>query len=136
VISNRTPRLLAIDDNLDCAELIARVANKCGYEARAIADVPALPGILANWMPDVLTLDLCMPQDDGIAVLSLLNEKGFSGGVLIISGQEEWLRRSAGRLASAHGLKVIADISKPINVKDLREMLASLPAQDGTRPAA
>jgi len=128
VSANRPQRLLAIDDNLDCAELIARVADKCGYEARAVTDIPALPAMLADWMPDVLTLDLCMPQEDGIAVLSLLNKQGFHGSVLIVSGQEEWLRRSAGRLAAAHGLNVIADIAKPIDVKGLRETLVNLPS--------
>lgn len=124
--ANRMQRLLAIDDNLDCAELIARVADKCGYESRAVTDIPALPGMLANWMPDVLTVDLCMPQEDGIAVLSLLGDQGFHGSVLIISGQEAWLRRSAGKLASAHGLNVIADVAKPIDVKGLRETLIKI----------
>jgi CheY-like chemotaxis protein len=127
--NHQTRRLLAIDDNLDCAELIARVAGKCGLEARAITDIPTLPALLADWMPDVLTLDLCMPQEDGIAVLSLLNQEGFFGSVLIVSGQEAWLRRSAGRLAAAHGLNVIADIAKPIDVKELRETLTNLPSQ-------
>jgi len=126
VNANRNQRLLSIDDNLDCAELIVRVADKCGYEARAVTDIPTLHAMLADWMPDVLTLDLCMPQEDGIAVLALLNKQGFHGSVLIVSGQEDWLRRSAGRLAAAHGLKVIADIAKPIDVKQLRETLINL----------
>jgi CheY-like chemotaxis protein len=124
----RAQRLLAIDDNADSAELIARIANKCGYDARATTDVPALSRIVADWMPDIITLDLCMPQDDGIAVLSILQEQGFSGGVMIISGQEEWLRKATGRLAAARGLKVITDMSKPINIGELREALTSLPA--------
>jgi two-component system chemotaxis response regulator CheB len=123
-------RLLAIDDNSDSAELIARIADRCGYEAQAVADVIALGDVMANWMPDVLTLDLCMPHDDGIAVLSFLNEKQFSGSLLIISGQEQWLRRAAGRLASAHGLKVIADMAKPIDLAELRGILVGLQAAE------
>jgi DNA-binding response OmpR family regulator len=117
---------LAIDDNIDSAELIARIANKCGYEARAMADGQALSGLMADWIPDIVTLDLCMPQDDGIAMLSLLKDKGFHGSLLIISGQDEWFRKTAGRLASARGLKVVADLSKPISVKELRETLSGL----------
>jgi CheY-like chemotaxis protein len=125
----RAQRLLAIDDNIDSAELIARIANKCGYEARAMAD-GALSGVMADWIPDIVTLDLCMPQDDGIAMLSLLQEKGFSGSLVIISGQDEWFRKTAGRLAAARGLKVAADLSKPISVKELRETLAGLSGAD------
>jgi two-component system, chemotaxis family, chemotaxis protein CheY len=130
----RAQRLLAIDDNLDSAELIARIANKCGYEARAIADVPALSRVVMDWMPDIITLDLCMPQDDGFVVLSMLREQGFSGSLLIISGQDEWLRKAAGRLATARGLKVITDMSKPINIGELRVALTSLTAA-GASPA-
>jgi DNA-binding response OmpR family regulator len=124
----RAQRLLAIDDNLDSAELIARIASKCGYEARAIADIPALSRVVVDWMPDIVTLDLCMPQDDGIVVLSMLREQGFSGSLLIISGQDEWLRKAAGRLATAQGLNVITDMSKPINIGELRVALTSLTA--------
>jgi len=130
----RAQRLLAIDDNLDSAELIARIASKCGYEARAIADVPALSRVVIDWMPDIVTLDLCMPQDDGIVVLSMLREQGFSGSLLIISGQDEWLRKAAGRLAAARGLNVITDMSKPINIGELRVALTSLTAA-GASPA-
>jgi DNA-binding response OmpR family regulator len=122
----RAQRLLAIDDNLDSAELIARIANKCGYEARAIADVPALSSVVMDWMPDIITLDLCMPQDDGLVVLSMLREQGFAGRLLIISGQDEWLRKAAGRLATARGLTVIRDMAKPINIGELRVALTSL----------
>jgi two-component system chemotaxis response regulator CheB len=123
-------RLLAVDDNGDSAELIARIATRCGYEARAVADLRELPDLLAKWRPDVLTLDLCMPQEDGIAVLPTLNESGFEGGLLIISGQEDWLRRAAGRLASAQGLNVIGDLAKPIDIKTLRETLIKFQDND------
>lgn len=127
---SETLRLLAVDDNGDSAELIARIATRCGYEARAVADLRQLPGLLSSWKPDVLTLDLCMPQEDGIAVLPTINENGFAGGLLIISGQEDWLRRAAGRLASAQGLNVIGDLAKPIDIKTLRETLTKLQTGD------
>ena len=119
-------RLLAVDDHSDSAELIARVAVKCGYEARSIADPRALAGILQEWKPEVLTLDLCMPQEDGIAVLSTLKDVGFAGRLIIISGQDDWLRKSAGRLAEARGINVVDDISKPVDLKSLRDLLLKL----------
>ena len=63
-------RLLAVDDNSDSAELIVRVASKCGYEARPMTDLRPLRSVLEEWKPHVLTLDLVMPQEDGIAILS------------------------------------------------------------------
>jgi len=119
-------RLLAVDDNSDSAELIARVAAKCGYDARSMTDPSALERVLDEWKPQVLTLDLCMPEEDGISVLSLLTRSGFSGHLLIISGQDEWFRKTASRLASARGLNVADDLCKPVDLKALRELLTQL----------
>jgi CheY-like chemotaxis protein len=119
-------RLLAVDDNSDSAELIVRVAAKCGYDARSMTDPSALARVLDEWKPQVLTLDLCMPEEDGISVLSLLTQRGFSGHLLIISGQDEWFRKTASRLASARGLNVADDLCKPVDLKALRELLTQL----------
>jgi CheY-like chemotaxis protein len=63
-------KLLAVDDNLDSAELIARVARKCGYDVRTMEDTRSIRQMLNDWKPEVLTLDLCMPQEDGIALMT------------------------------------------------------------------
>jgi DNA-binding NtrC family response regulator len=122
------PRLLAVDDNHDSAELIARVATKCGYEAKTIGDLDELRNVLTAWQPTVLTLDLCMPQEDGIGVLSMLKECDFNGQLVIISGQDGWLRKAAARLADARGLKVAEDLGKPVDLKALRDLLNGINA--------
>jgi len=58
---------------------------------------------LEDWKPEVITLDLCMPEEDGIGVFATLHESGFQGELVIISGQDDWLRKTASRLASARG---------------------------------
>ena len=119
-------RLLAVDDHADSAELIVRIANKCGYDARAMSDARSLSTVLKTWKPEVLTLDLCMPEEDGIAIFSTLMDAGFSGDLIIVSGQDDWLRKTAGRLATARGLKVTDDLSKPVDLSALRAVLARL----------
>ena len=91
-----------------------------------MTDPSTLARVLDEWKPQVLTLDLCMPDEDGISVLSLLTQSGFSGHLLIISGQDEWFRKTASRLASARGLNVVDDLCKPVDLKVLRELLTQL----------
>ena len=122
-------RLLAVDDDAASANLIVRVAAKCGYEAQALTNPQALKEMLKEFQPDVLTLDLCMPQEDGIATMSMLEGSGFSGKLIIISGQDTWLRKIAGRLGHALGVNVIDDLSKPLDLKALRDLLAKLQLQ-------
>jgi two-component system, chemotaxis family, chemotaxis protein CheY len=130
-----TPRLLAVDDNLDSAELIARIAEKSGYEARSMSDPRALVEVIAAWRPDILTLDLCMPQEDGVHLLALLAASGFAGQLIIISGQDGWMRKVARRLATARGLKVAEDLGKPLDIKELRRLLTTL-KETASRSAA
>ena len=119
-------RLLAVDDNADSAELVARVAAKSGYEVRSLTDTRSLRAVLEEWKPEVITLDLCMPEEDGIGIFATLHESGFQGELVIVSGQDDWLRKTASRLASARGLRVAADLSKPVDLSVLRGLLAKL----------
>ena len=129
---HRKARLLAIDDHADSAELIARLAAKLGYDSRTAASSHELRNTLGSWQPDILTLDLSMPEEDGLGVFSLLEQQGFGGRIVIISGHDEWLRRSAGRLASAKGLNIAGNLSKPIDLKTLRGLLAELEVETRT----
>src|SRR5258705_13260711 len=74
-----TKRLLAIDDDPDAAQLIIKIANKCGYLGRSVSDTHDIRNVLKEWRPDILTLDLCMPQEDGFEILLLLQEVEFVG---------------------------------------------------------
>jgi two-component system, chemotaxis family, chemotaxis protein CheY len=119
-------RLLSVDDNVDSAELVARIAGRCGYEARVASTPDAIRTAVQTWNPQVLALDLSMPELNGIDLLRLLQENGFEGRVLIISGHDDWMRASAGRLAEARGLKVVGDMQKPLDTGRLRQLLAEV----------
>lgn len=119
-------RLLAVDDSIDSADLVARVATKCGYEAQVTYDPMRVKALVVSWKPEILTLDLCMPETDGIDLLSVLEEAGFNGLLVIISGQDGWFRKAASRLAETRGLKVVDDLQKPVDIAALRELLNRL----------
>jgi len=121
-------RLLAVDDNKDCSELIVRTALKCGYEAFPLADARSLLETISRWQPHIITLDLCLPEVDGFEILSLLKTAQFSGQLIIVSGQPEYLRDQALRLASGHGLRMLTHMSKPIELAQLRELLTTVKA--------
>ena len=122
----RKGRLLAVDDSADSAALVARVADKCGYDAQATSDPTTVAALVASFKPEILTLDLCMPEADGIDLLSVLGEARFDGVVVIISGQDGWFRKAASRLAETRGLKVVDDLQKPIDIAALRDLLNRL----------
>jgi CheY-like chemotaxis protein len=124
--SNRVKSLLAIDDNADAAGLIVRIANKCGFSGRALSDTRDVRKLLKEWQPDVLTLDLCMPEEDGFQIIAILEEVQFRGHLVVISGKDEWLRKAACDLAELRGIKIATHLQKPINVQSFRDVLTTL----------
>src|SRR5690242_20132314 len=99
-------RLLAVDDNDHCSELIVSAAVHSGYEAFKVADVGTLREAIAHWRPHVITLDLCHPSVDEFEILLSLKTVQFNGQLVIISGQSELLRSQASKVAAANGLRV------------------------------
>jgi DNA-binding response OmpR family regulator len=122
----RRLRLLVVDDDSDAAGLVLRAATRCGYDAVSVLEMSTLESVLRNMQPDVLTLDLCMPHKDGIEVLSYLKTIAFKGQIIIISGQDDWLRKQARDLALTRGLNVAAEMGKPLDLNALRALLTRL----------
>jgi DNA-binding response OmpR family regulator len=117
--SHGVKSLLAVDDNPDAAHLIVRISNKCGYLGRALSDTRDIRHVLKEWQPDVLTLDLCMPEEDGFQILPILQEVEFKGHLVVISGKDEWLRKSgmrAGRVTGDQNRNALAQADKRSNI--------------------
>ena len=119
-------RLLAVDDDKNSTDLIVRNALRCGYECFSVYDAHSLRGIIPHWRPHVITLDLCLPDAKRFQTISILNAVQFSGDVIIISGQPDWYRREAADFALHSGLRVTADLPKPIQIAELRRVLDTI----------
>ena len=84
-----TLRLLAVDDDASSAELIVRVAERCGYEAFATSDSRGVVSLAKALNPDIMAIDINMPNIDAVGLFALLAEAGFAGRILIVSGEDE-----------------------------------------------
>jgi CheY-like chemotaxis protein len=116
-------RLLLIDDEPQMRSFLSRVAQGCGYEVRNTDDAAGFKEAYASWSPDIVILDLVMPQVDGIELLRFLAEQASKTRILIISGFDPKVLDAAHRLGAAHGLSMIGALSKPVRVAELRTIL-------------
>src|SRR6185436_8247451 len=119
-------RLLAIDDDEDCADLIVRAAVKCGYEGLPITNADSLAEAVAMWHPDVVTLDIGMPSVDGADALALLADVNFKGQVIIVSGKQDWQRKLVADLGLRLGLAIAANEQKPVDIARLPRLLLGI----------
>ena len=112
-------RLLVIDDEEDICDLIAEIGMRHGLEARTTSNTENVQQLLADFMPDIIMMDLMMPGIDGVELLRLLSDKARNAKLCLISGSDARVLNSARRLGSAHGLDVIAALEKPLSIPTL-----------------
>lgn len=123
---NHSPRLLAVDDDALSAELIVRVAERCGYEAFATSDPRGVMNLVEALDPAVIAVDISMPHVDAMELFDLLSAGGYRGRILIVSGQDEQTLRVVQRSAGLAGLDCPAAYQKPIDVARLRHTLSNV----------
>jgi DNA-binding response OmpR family regulator len=119
----RPLRLLAVDDDASSAVLIVRVAERCGYEAFATSDSRGVVNLANALSPDIMAIDINMPNIDAGGLLQLLAQAGYRGRVLIVSGEDESVLRETQAKAEALGLSVPYIQQKPLDFQKLRAML-------------
>jgi CheY-like chemotaxis protein len=76
--------------------------------------------------PDVVVCDLNMPVNDGFQFMEHLGAKGFSGGVILLSGMDDRTLKSAQLMAQFHRLQFLGTLKKPVGRSDLQTALAKL----------
>jgi two-component system response regulator MprA len=59
------PRVLVVDDDPGIREVLLLGLEEDGYEARAVENGAVALSTLAVWRPDLIILDLMMPEMDG-----------------------------------------------------------------------
>src|SRR6185503_6220323 len=119
-------RLLAVDDDKDSAELIVRNALRCGYECFPVYDARTLREIIPHWRPHVITLDLCLPDAEQFETILTLQSVQFTGDLIIVSGQTDAYRKEAAEFGARGGLRVTADLPKPVQIVELRKVLDTI----------
>ncbi|MCL7942068.1 EAL domain-containing protein [Halomonas sp. ATCH28] len=119
----KPPRLLILDDEVMTGETIARVADFDGFDARHITSPAIFFEQVTTWQPDILAIDLIMPEMDGVEVMAELARRGCQPRLIITSGVGSRVLDAAARSAREHGLDIVGVIAKPFSASSLRELL-------------
>jgi len=121
-----TMKILVLDDETFMLKLISRVLSNLGY-----SDVSSFAGGVAalesfkspNSPPDLILLDLNMPEMDGIEFIRHLVELRYTGSLILISGEDERMLVTAERLVRSQKISVLGYIHKPIKPEVLSALL-------------
>ncbi len=128
-------RILVVDDEPFVLKLLVRQLTQLGFD-KVLSCEHAQDALAivkdGSQIVDVIFTDLQMPGMDGVEFVRQLTATGYSGELVLVSGEDPRILRSAQKLAQAHGLHVLGALLKPATREQLRERL-DLPAP--TMPA-
>lgn len=115
--------MIVVDDRDDVRKLVVRIARREGYDVRDTANPDEFVNLVRAEQPDVVAIDVVMPDKDGVEIIGELAGIGFTGKLVIMSGYEGEFLLQSGKLAKAHGLDLVGTLPKPIIIDDLRRIL-------------
>ena len=123
-------RLLVIDDEVEFATFVGRVATDCGYVTAVASNPEEFRARLAAIQPDVIVMDLQMPRVDGVELLRELAQSSVGAKIILASGVDSRVLDTAKQLGIGAGLDVMATVLKPVRAAELRRLLDSVKGQN------
>jgi EAL domain-containing protein (putative c-di-GMP-specific phosphodiesterase class I)/FixJ family two-component response regulator len=113
-------RILILDDDAAVGQTIRWMAESLGFEAEFVTRPKEFFRRLDQMRPDIITIDLVMPELDGVEIMRILAERKSRARIVISSGMGTRVLEAAQRSATEHGLSIAGVISKPISREALR----------------
>ncbi len=114
-------RLLVVDDEPHIADLVATVARYEGWHAVTAGSGRAALAEAAEFGPDIVVLDLMLPDLDGFTVLDRLRENGSAVPVVFLTAKDATADRIAGLTRGGDDYLV-----KPFSVEELMARLRAV----------
>ena len=116
-----TPLILLVEDNADLAEGVEYNLRLEGYDVKVAENGRLGVEAARSWRPDVILLDLMLPEMDGYQVLRTIRADGNAVPVVILTARGE-------EADKVRGFRLDADqyVTKPFSIVELLERIASL----------
>jgi DNA-binding response OmpR family regulator len=110
------PKILLVDDEPDAVELVEFNLRAAGFDVLSAADGAEALTKARNASPNLIVLDLMLPEIDGLEVCKILRRDRATAGIPIIM-----LTAKAAEIDRVLGLEIGADdyVTKPFSPREL-----------------
>jgi EAL domain-containing protein (putative c-di-GMP-specific phosphodiesterase class I) len=115
----RDPVLLAFDDDQEIVETICAIGGRAGFHSVPSTSSGRLRELVESSKPDVIVLDLQMPEQDGVSALRQLADMQCPAKIFLITGMDERTIASAEQYGLRRGLAVFGTLQKPFDPDEL-----------------
>lgn len=125
MINHSALKILVIDDEPFMLNLHVRILARLGYTSvtpcggarRALEAMDC-----SARAPDLILLDLNMPDMDGVEFVREVVKRSYAGSLIVLSGEDDRMLRAAEKLVQEHHITALGYLHKPAKP----EMLAAL----------
>ena len=123
-----TKKLLVIDDQSGITKVVELIAKQLGLTAKTLNSSAEATDVFIAFQPDVVMLDMIMPEKDGIDVLNEILLTGIPVKVVLTSGFSDSYLRLAEGVAKFHEHENVSILRKPFRREELINLLTELTA--------
>lgn len=119
-------KIMVLDDDTFMLKLLSKMLQKQGFTSVTVHDNgrDALSQVDdAAARPDLILLDLNMPEMDGIEFVRYLVERDFDGSLILVSGEDERMLKTTEKLVRAHKIPILGYLHKPVKPDTLTALL-------------
>ena len=96
-------RILVCDDDSDILEMIGLILADAGYEPFLAANHTDLLYYLENFRPDLILLDIRMPEWDGFSLAEMLHARGCTSPLMFMTAHDNTFCRVYSSALNAAG---------------------------------
>ncbi len=119
----RTMKVLIVDDNRVNVLVTERILKRIGIDAQNAYSARDALGIVRTWHPDVVLMDIRMPDMNGLEATSRIKEMEAQGVIPPVQVIGLSANHSKGDIDSGLAAGMCTYVSKPINAAKLAEAL-------------
>ena len=127
-MSNSKPVLLIVDDNQEMGDFATFAGEISGYEVVCVSSGRGFQEAFLLVSPDLVLMDLAIPDIDGIGLLDWLGDYGSHVQIILMSGHGDYMLNWAKSVGEDLGISIIGFFKKPISLDDLEKTLSDTKA--------
>lgn len=116
-------KLLIIDDDELVGQTLRNIAEQCGFDVIFTDTALAFYEQLTLFEPDLIMVDLIMPDIDGVQLIERLADINHNAKLIIVSGAGKRVVNSSALSAQEHGLEIAGLLNKPFRAAEVRQIL-------------